>query len=373
MLAAKLSMHYAAAFAVIGASMPFWPLWLQSRGLSPEDIGLVIALSVIIKTISNPLIATVADRYGERKRLMVYLTLLATSVFSMFYWANDFWSLVAITLLFHSFWSPNMPLMESLTMQNVKLKALDYGQIRLWGSLTFIIGAWGMGQLLEIHPIDFVYWITLALLVLTFLSTLILPDNRIEKSISTNSPIQIVIKDRAFIVLVVATALIQSSHAVYYSFSTIHWKSVGYSEAVIGWLWAEGVVAEIFLFICGTRFIDRYGAVRLTALAGIAGLIRWLLLGSTHTIEVLIIAQFLHAFTFGAAHLGAIHFIAQRMKPSVSATAQTVYSIIVGLTMGISTWGAGLLYADYSSKSYFLMAAMACSGGIIGYRLQRRH
>ena len=366
-------MYYGTAFAVIGTSMPFWPLWLQSRSLSPVEIGLIMALSVTTKTISNPLVAAFADRYGERKRIMVFLTLFATCIFSTFYWANSFWSLIAVTLLFHAFWSPNMPLMESLTMQNVRSKSLDYGRIRLWGSLAFIIGTWGMGQLLARHPIDFVYWITLALLALTFFSTLILPDNRIARSISSNSPIRIVLKDRTFIVLIVATALIQSSHAVYYSFSAIHWKSVGHSEEIIGWLWAEGVLAEIFLFMWGTKFIKRYGAVRVTTLAGIAGLIRWGIVGSTHTIEALLITQLLHAFTFGAAHLGAIHFISQRMIPSVSATAQTVYSIIVGLTMGVSTWSAGLLYADLSSQSYLLMAVMAGGGGFLGSTLKKKH
>ena len=67
MIAAKLAIYYAAAFAVIGASMPFWPLWLQSRNLGPEEIGLVMAFSVVFKTVTNPLIAAIADRYGERQ------------------------------------------------------------------------------------------------------------------------------------------------------------------------------------------------------------------------------------------------------------------------------------------------------------------
>ncbi len=368
MISAKLSIYYAAAFAVIGASMPFWPLWLQSRSLGPEDIGIVMAVSVAIKTITNPLVATIADLYGERKRLMILLTLLATSFFSLFYWSHNFSTIVAVTLLFHGFWSPNMPLMESLTIQTANLKPLDYGRIRLWGSLTFIICAWGMGNLLKGYPIDFVYWVTLGFLALTFLSTLILPDSHVVKS-STNSPIRIVLKDRSFGIFIIATALIQSSHAVYYSFSTIHWKSVGHSEAVIGWLWAEGVVAEIILFVWGDRIIKRYGAGRLITLAGIAGLVRWFFIGLTHAFGLLLVTQLLHALTFGAAHLGAIHFIARRMEPSVSATAQTVYAVVVGLTMGLSTWVSGLLYANFGSQSYFLMAAMAGCGSIIAYGL----
>ena len=371
MIAAKLSIYYAAAFAVIGTSMPFWPLWLQSRNLGPEDIGLVMALSVAFKTVTNPLIATIADRYGERKRLMMLLTLLATSVFSLYYFSHNFWAIAIITIVFHAFWSPNMPLMETLTIQTAKLKSIDYGRIRLWGSCSFIIGAWGMGRLLDGSHIDIIYWVALGLLTLTFLSTLALPNSGEAKLKSSNSPIRIVLTDRSFIIFVIAAALIQSSHAVYYSFSTIHWKSVGHSESVIGWLWAEGVIAEIFLFIWGGQIIKHYGAARLITLAGFAGLMRWLLTGLTHMLPMLFIIQLLHSLTFGAAHLGAIYFIARRVDPSVSVTAQTIYTVVVGLTMGLSAWGSGILYANFSNQAYYLMAAMAGCGGTIAYKLWR--
>ena len=261
--------------------------------------------------------------------------------------------------------------MESLTIQTAKLKRLDYGRVRLWGSCTFIIGAWGMGKLLDSSPIDLVYWVALSLLALTFLSTLTLPDSRVAKLKSFNSPIRIVLTDRSFVVFVIATALIQSSHAVYYSFSTIHWKGVGHSEAVIGWLWAEGVIAEIFLFMWGDQIIKHFGAARLITLAGFAGLMRWLLIGLTHMLPMLLIIQLLHALTFGAAHLGAIYFIARRVEPSVSATAQTIYTAVVGFTMGLSAWISGILYADLGSQAYYLMAAMAGCGGTIAYGLWR--
>ena len=156
MTALRLAGFYAAAFAVIGASMPFWPLWLRSHGLEIEDIGLVMAIGITVKTIANPLIANTADRRGERKRIMVLLTLLTTLAFSLFYWVDGFWGVLAVTIVFHMLWAPTMPLMESLTMQTAKKQPLDYGRVRLWGSLTFIAGAWGMGQMLEGRSINLV-------------------------------------------------------------------------------------------------------------------------------------------------------------------------------------------------------------------------
>ena len=373
MITFRLAGFYATVFAVIGISTPFWPLWLKSRGLGPEEIGLAMALGIAVKIFANPLIAVVADRHGERKRLMIALLLVATLVFSLFYWAHDFWSIVIVILVFQAFWSPALPLMETLTMQTTKIEPLNYGRIRLWGSVTFIIGAWGMGELLSKGSVDLVYWVTLGALILTFLSTLTLPDTRIAKPAGKKRPIRDVLSDRTFVTFLVATALIQSSHGVYYTFGTIHWQSVGHSEAIIGWLWAEGVIAEVLLFMWGDRIVKRFGAARLIALSGIAGLIRWALTGVTDALPALMILQLFHALTFGAAHLGAIHFIARRMDPSVSATAQSVYAAtVMGLAMGVSAWVSGKLYGGFGSQAYYLMAVMAGLGGMIAYALRQR-
>ena len=83
--------------------------------------------------------------------------------------------------------------------------------------------------------------------------------------------------------------------------------------------------------------------------------------------------QLFHALTFGAAHLGAIHFIARRMDPSVSATAQSVYAAtVMGLAMGVSAWVSGKLYSGFGSQAYYLMAVMAGLGGMIAYALRQR-
>lgn len=373
MTSLRLACFYAASFAVIGIFMPFWPLWLKSRGLSAEDLGLVVALGIAIKTIANPLIANAADRLGERKRIMAALLCVATLGFAMYHWAHGFWPILLVTLAFHAFWSPTMPLMESLVMQTAKVEPIDYGRVRLWGSLTFIAGAWGMGKALDGGSIEAVYWAALAMMVATAATVLVLPDTRIAPSTAARRPILDVLTDRTFIAFLAAAALIQSSHAVYYTFGTIHWKAAGHSEAVIGGLWAEGVIAEVVLFAWGDKLVRRFGAARLIALGGLAGALRWGVTGLTDALPALLALQLLHAFTFGAAHLGAVHFIARRMAPQVSATAQSLYAaVVMGLALGLSAWMSGKLYADFGSRAYLAMAVMAGLGAVVAYGLRRK-
>ena len=374
MTSLRFAIFYGAIFAMIGVMMPFWPLWLKSRGLTAEELGLVMALGIAIKTLANPLVAGIADRRGERKRIIAVLCFAAISVFALFHWTQGFWPILAITLMFHAIWSPNMPLMESLVMQTAKSEPIDYGRVRVWGSLTFIVGAWAMGQYLEDGTIDMVQWTVLALVGVTFAAALLLPDFRIAPSTGGRRPILEVATDRTFLAFIAATALIQASHAVYYTFGTIHWLSAGHSEAAIGWLWAEGVIAEVILFIWGDKLVKRFGAARLIALGGLAGLLRWAFTGYTDAFAALLVLQVLHAFTFGATHLGAVHFIARRMAPEVSATAQSLYAaVVMGLALGLAAWMSGKMYAEWAGQAYYAMALMAGLGALIAYALRRRN
>ena len=170
--------------------------------------------------------------------------------------------------------------------------------------------------------------------------------------------------------MLIAAAFIQSSHAVVYSFSTIHWKSIGYSESLIGLLWAEGVVAEIILFQYSAYILKRINPIIMILFAAGAGIIRWCIMGYTDFLPALIVAQALHGLTFGAAHLGAIHYISDTIPANLSATAQSLLSaVVMGLAIGLTTIIAGTLYSFVGSTAYFAMAGLAFMSLIAGITL----
>ncbi len=159
---------------------------------------------------------------------------------------------------------------------------------------------------------------------------------------------------------------------MYYAFGTLHWQARGYSDDLIGVLWAEGVIAEIILFAFGNQVVRRLGAERLILLGGVAAAIRWTVTGFTDALPVLICAQALHAFTFGATHLGAIHFVARVVAPSMSATAQSLYSAaVMGLGLGLMLLISGELYGRFGGGAYYGMAAAGLMGALLAVVLQR--
>lgn len=368
----RLALFYAAFFATIGVQQPFWPLWLAAKGLGPAEIGVALAIGIGIKAVSAPIAAHLADRSGERRRLMLALVGGSFAAFCLFAAADGFWPIVVVSVLFYGLWPPLMSLAESVTVRAASEGRLHYGRVRLWGSVSFIVVAVASGQILVVLPADAVFWVSLAAIGLTVLACRGLPAVAVAASRSTRLPIVEVVRNRPFLLLVLACALIQGSHGVYYAFATLHWQAAGYSEAVIGALWAEGVIAEIVLFACDRAIFARVGAGGLIALAACACVVRWLGTGLSADLPVLVLLQALHAFSFGAAHLGAMAFIAARVAPAVTATAQSLYSGTVwGLGLGVALLAAGWLYRDLGGQAFLVMAAVGLAGGLVAGGLLR--
>lgn len=370
----RLAVYYGALFLVIGLLTAYWPVWLASRGLTGAEIGVVVGIANLCKALANPAAAHVADRTGERRRPIGLLALAALLLFLPMGGLHGFWPLLAMYGLFLAAFAPMMPLGESLSILAQRAGRIDYGRVRLWGSGTFIAAVSGGGAVLAATATGVVYWLLAAGLVLVVGAAWSLPDLRSPRAAGRRLVLLDVVRSTPGIGwFLLAAAGIQSAHAVYYGFGTLNWLHAGLGETTIGLLWAEGVIAEIALFAVGSRVVARLGPGRLLLLAGLAGVVRWSVTAVTADLGVLLLVQLLHGLTFGAAHLAAIHFIAARVAPELTASAQSLYAVVVsGLALGGASFVAGALYQSYGSHAYFWAAASCGIGAVAAAALRRR-
>lgn len=374
----RLALFYAALFVNLGFALPYWPVWLQSRGLDATQIGIVLAAGLMTRVIASPFAAHMADLRGNRHLTMRFLAAGTVGAYLLYGLTWDFWSLLPVAVLSACFFPALMPLAESLTVRASYHQKLDYGRIRLWGSVTFILAAIAGGRLLKDGSIDRVWWMIVGAAVLILAATFVLPRDtqpKLAREAGARTWLRArqVVLQRRFLLFLLVSGLIQASHAVYYGFATLHWLSLGYSETVIGALWAEAVIAEILLFAVSNRVIGRVGPERLLLLACALGVVRWLVTGATEALPVLFAVQLLHAMTYGAAHLAAMHFIQRTTPPELSATAQSVYSATaMGVIMGVAMFASGPLYEALGGGAYTWMAGMAALATVGAVRLARR-
>ena len=364
-IALRFSMYYAAYFAMVGVTLPFFPVWLLSQGLTPENIGIVIGCSTFVRVFFDPLVAQLADKRGIRQPIMVLLVVFALVFFSFYFVTTTFWPILFVTILYSSCCGASQPLAESLTMLAVNSNKFEYGRVRLWGSLTFILAAIIAGKILVDHSPDVILFMILATLSCLLVVSIFLPNIKSSKVLGKNSPIIPLLSNKTFILVLLAAAFIQSSHAVYYGFGTIHWQKAGIPEVVIGLLWAEGVIAEVLVFIWGGIILRKISPIRLILLGGLAGIIRWIGTGFDDNLIMLSILQILHGITFGATHLGIIYYIGNNVSEDFSATAMGLYAAITGLVMGLMVMASGHIYAVLDGHAYFVAAIISAFGCIL--------
>jgi PPP family 3-phenylpropionic acid transporter len=375
-LAFRLSVFYGTLFLTVGLLGPYWPMWLESRGMGPSEIGLLVSASLLTRTIANPAIGALVDRRGDRRRPMLVLAVMSLAVYALFLPARGFWQLLILTVLSAASFTAIMPLGDSLTLLKAAERRLHYGRIRLWGSLTFIAASVVGGAVIERHPREVLLWLVNANLAVLIGACAVLPDVRADRSVE-NAPGERRLRGLAvqpvFLLFLAAASAIHASHLMYYGFGALHWQAAGLSLDAVGLLWAEGVLAEVIVFAGSAVMLRRMSPPRLLALAGLAAAVRWTVLSFTTDSLALILVQSLHGLSFGACHLGAIHFMARAAPRSASASAQTLYSsVATGLVPGIAMLGVGRLYSALAGAAYLVAAAVGVIAVILALLLDRR-
>lgn len=376
---ARIIFYYVAMFGTVAIIGPFLPLWMEGRGLSPVEIGYILAAMSWVRVTVNPLAAHVADVTGRRKRLAMLCAGGACIAMAVLTQTYGFWGILAVLAIGNALQGPVLPVGENLCLLTIRARGLEYGFLRSWGSVAFIVVVTAAGFWLEGASSDHVAYMLLGGLALIFVAVCFLPDLRSPPRGDAgrkfaSAPAWALLRDRRFQLLLLAAAANMSAHAALNGYSTIYWKAAGISESQISMLWSIGVVAEILLFWGSAMFVRRFGPGGLMALGAAGGVIRWIGLGMTTDFYALLAFQSLHGLTFGAAHLGAMTYLQRHVPTDSSATGQALYSALgMGLAISIMQPITGSLFEAYGGATAFtVMAALASLGLVFALLLTRR-
>jgi PPP family 3-phenylpropionic acid transporter len=280
---------------------------------------------------------------------------------------------VGLSLVTGATFAAILPLGEALALKEAHDHRIDYGRVRLWGSITFIIAAVAAGRWLQQSGAGAVLLLLLATLAVSVAACLALPEG--PRPPRAGAPLRLdrLLRQPGLVWFVMAAGLIQASHVVFYGFATLHWRAAGHSETLIGWLWAEGVVAEIALFTWAGTVLRRLPPLQLLALAGGFTVVRWAATALSTDLVVLVPAQALHAASFGAVHLATMHYLRDRTPVDLLASAQGFYAAIgSALLSGLITPFGGWLFGSVGGRAFWAMAAVALVGTILATVLMRR-
>ncbi|EOD8956998.1 3-phenylpropionate MFS transporter [Providencia stuartii] len=361
-----LAIDYFTYFFAYSIFLPFWPIWLQGEGIDAEMSGVLLGIGLAARFLGAMFITPMVKDQSKlinALRILAGLSLLFAVAFSFgSHWAWLFFVMTGFNLFF----APLVPLGDSLAGTWQKQFPFDYGKIRLWGSVAFIIGSIAMGYFADIlgHQSIMVALIIscLALLLTAMLTPAIMPKGIPKVAGEDKLSFRQLIADKNVVTFLICVTLLQGAHAAYYGYASLFWKEAGYSDIIIGRLWALGVVAEVVVFMLSNKLFRRWSSRNLLLLSAISGIIRWGLMGAFTSLPVLIVVQILHSGTFTVCHLAAMRFISARKENEI-IPLQGVYSALAtGGGLAIITVVVGAIYErvpDNHGLVFYLMALLA--------------
>jgi PPP family 3-phenylpropionic acid transporter len=376
----RLAAFYAALFAMLGVQLPFLPVWLDARGLNAWEIGILLAIPMVVRVVAIPVATRAADRYGALRGAIVFAAVATVAGYGLVGVAGGVAGIMLAYALASAFYTPLMPLADAYALRGLAQHGRSYGPVRLWGSAAFIAGSFGAGLLLDRMAPGNLIWLLVAAMVPAAVAAAALAplgllgtergarSENSERSAKTPSAGSL-LRSKAFLAVALAASFVQASHAVYYGFSTLDWQAAGLDGAAIGALWSLGVLAEIALFAVSGRL--RVGPVALLLIGAAGAAVRWGAMALDPPLALLPLLQCLHGLSFGATHLGAVGFMARAAPVEIGATAQGYLSVAQGLVMAAAMGLAGVLYARYGGLAYASMAAMAAAGGMCAFAAYR--
>lgn len=355
----RLSGFYLFYFASLGALVPFWSLYLDSLGFSKVEIGQLIAFLMAPKIFAPYLWGWFADHSDQRISVIRYASLGAAITFSGTLWVTGYMPLALVTGLFGFFWHAALPQFEAVTMDHLGDEVHHYSRIRVWGSIGFIVVVMGLPWLLEGSDIQYLPHLTLAMLVLIFITTLGMRDFP-RGEMDGPVPVTAVLKRVDVLTLLVVSLLQLVSHGPYYTFFTIYLQDHGYSLGLAGQLWALGVGAEVVLFLFMHRLLGRFDVSRLLQASILVTVLRWALIAFfPDHIVILLIAQLMHAASYGLFHASAIHMIYDMFPGRLQGRGQALYaSFSFGLGGAIGAFYSGYAWESWGASWSFGVAAL---------------
>ena len=352
----RIAGFYFFYFAFVGMFSPYWSLYLKSIQFTAVEIAILMSVQPVMRMAAPSVWGWLADHTGDR----LFVVRIAATMSVLFYlgvfFTTSFWGMFLVLALMGFFWSASMPLVEATTLTYLGKHAARYGRIRSWGSVGFILAVLGLGYAFDYIAIRWLLWAGLFIMlgILTFARQI--PATQVLAHHTDSHPIIRIVLQPQVLAFFGACFLMSMAHGPYYTFFSIYLVDHGYAKSAVGWLWALGVICEIGIFFLMPWLMRRYTLPQILKVSLASAVLRFALIGwAVDSLPLLLLAQALHAITFGAFHATAVALVHHFFQGRHQSRGQALYGSLTygagGMLGGLASgplwqhWGASVMYS----------------------------
>jgi PPP family 3-phenylpropionic acid transporter len=370
----RLSAYFFALFAQVGAFVSYFSLYMAALGFSAAEIALVAAMPQLARVLAPILWGWLADAWNARRAIVVFAAFAHLGSYLALYGVQGPGAMALVLLAMGLLTAGAGPLAEAITLSAIEGRPERYGPIRLWGSVGFIVAAFGTGAWLDHHEPASLLHVLLALATLTCVAALLLPRGGQARAHAAAARLGSVLARGEVRAFFAACFCMTAAHGALYVFYSIHLESAGYSKTAIGALWTVGVLAEIVLFLRLAPLLRRFTLRALLIGSFACAVARFLAIGwGVESLAVLIAAQLLHAATFGAFHTSAVAAVHRLFAGALEARGQALFSTVsYGLGAATGSLVAGWTWQALGPAASFSASALfaALGGALVLWRVR---
>jgi len=361
-----LRFYYAMCFMALGVYLPFFPRWLEARGVQGAAMG-VVSASLPAMGLGGPLLfGILSDRLGLRGTLLrvacfgTFASMAAIGAAFALGHPLGFAGIFVAVLAFAFFRSPTISLADVIVMELAGAGA-GYARTRLWGSLGFLVAAVATGRFLDpTAPAALPLAIATALFA-ALLAAWTLPAKSSVPPLPALGKASSLLARTDLRLFFGASFLGQIAHSSYDLCFTLHLRDLGASDGLVGVSWALGVLSEVALMAGSPWIFRRFTPPWLLVIALFGAAARWTLLASVTSIPALLALQPLHALSFALLWLASLAYVKESAPEAALATTQGLFSatLAAGSVLGMPLWGA--LYRRFGGPFLFGTAAIVAA------------
>jgi len=365
----RAAIYHFTVFGTNGAISVYFGVWLTTRGIQPNEIGIINAAPVLLMLAINQLVGRIADRASDWRGVIIALSLIAGAIPIGLFFVSGFWGILLIWALSIVPSLALVPVTDAATLRMTQRRGTNFSMVRAWGTVGFmlagiasgpIIGAFGDAAFLPL-------FVTLALL--RALMSFQLPRFKAEPTAGAiahkqgATALKQVLKPW-FVLTLIGLGILYSTHGAFGAFAALEWHKQGVPEALVGPLIGTMAAAEAAMMFVWKRLNLKISARHIVIFACIVGAVRWTALAFAPPLPVLFGLQLLHAVTFGMGYLGGIYFIANWTSEHIAAEAQG-FSYVMQQSMSVvALLGMGWAYGALGHWAWVLLGAYSLTGAL---------
>lgn len=318
----------AAYYATNAVFQGYLPKYYQLMGMDGTHMMTLLAAAPAIAIVAQPVWGRIGDRMRTRNQALTVM-IVASTVLILLILVNPIYAwLLLITCLYAAFYTPIQPMGDSIILENLERQRAPFGPIRLFGSFSFALNNLLVGHLFE-GRFHIVPWVTALFLLIMLLSSRVLPPTRGHQRGKTKVPLRAILRIPYLKPLMALVIVLQLGMGYYYSYFVLHFTSLpGGTSGLVGLAFFISATSETPFLIFSDRLFQRFGTGKLMVMSALLISIRFLVLGLSQNITLLLLNQITHGGGFIVITVTMAKYISLMVPDELKAGGQMLLAVV---------------------------------------------